>query len=120
MRTLDRTTSRSLSPTGFPEDSSPAIVWTIQTPQKQTSTGSIFMKRRSAIALLALGFAALSYSPQASSQTGWVMLFDGKTMDNFSKVGDANWRIEDGMIVSDKGNGFLVTKTDYKDYQIRA
>jgi hypothetical protein len=78
------------------------------------------MKRQSAIALLALGFAALSWSPQASSQTGWITLFDGKSLDGFTKVGDANWRIEDGMIVADKGNGFLVTKTDYKDYEIKA
>src|SRR6201999_209861 len=85
-----------------------------------TSKGSIFMKRRSAIALLSIGFAALAYSPKASSETGWVTLFDGKSMDNFNKVGNANWRIEDGMIVSDKGDGFLVTKTDYKDYEIKA
>jgi hypothetical protein len=80
----------------------------------------IFMKRRSAIALLALGFAALSYAPQASSETGWVTLFDGKNIDNFNKIGDANWRVEDGAIVADKGNGFLITKNEYKDYQIKA
>jgi Domain of Unknown Function (DUF1080) len=78
------------------------------------------MKRRSAIALLVMGFAALSYSPQASSETGWVTLFDGKSLDNFNKIGDANWRVEDGVIVADKGNGFLVTKNSYGDYQIRA
>jgi Domain of Unknown Function (DUF1080) len=78
------------------------------------------MKRHSAVAALALGFAALAYSPQASSEGGWVPLFDGKSLDGFNKVGDANWRIEDGMIVADKGNGFLVTKSDYKDYEIRA
>jgi 3-keto-disaccharide hydrolase len=78
------------------------------------------MKRRSAIAMLAFGFAALAYSPQASSETGWVTLFDGKSLDNFDKVGDANWRVEDGMIVADKGNGFLVTKNEYTDYEIRA
>jgi len=78
------------------------------------------MKRRAAIASLVLGFAALAYAPPASSEGGWVSLFDGKSLDGFSKVGDANWRIEDGMIVADKGNGFLVTKTDYKDYEIRA
>jgi hypothetical protein len=95
-------------------------------PQKWPATKNnikwedIFMKSRSAIALLALGVAALSYSPQASSQTGWVSLFDGKSMDKFSPIGDANWRVEDGMIVADKGNGFLVSKTDYKDYEIRA
>jgi Domain of Unknown Function (DUF1080) len=79
-----------------------------------------FMKRRATIATLALGLAALSYAPQAWSDNGWVTLFDGKSLDNFNKIGDANWRIEDGMIVADRGNGFLVTKNDYKDYQIRA
>jgi hypothetical protein len=78
------------------------------------------MKRRAAIASFVLGLAALAYAPQASSEGAWVPLFDGKSLDDFSKVGDANWRIEDGMIVADKGNGFLVTKTDYKDYEIRA
>lgn len=79
------------------------------------------MKRRTAIvASLVFGFAALAYSPQASSETGWVTLFDGKNMDSFNKIGDANWRVEDGMIVADKGNGFLVTKDTYTDYQIRA
>ncbi|OIQ73481.1 CHASE domain protein [mine drainage metagenome] len=78
------------------------------------------MKRRSAIALLLAGFAALSYAPQASSETGWVTLFDGKNLDNFNKIGDANWRIEDGAVVADKGNGFLVTKNAYTDFQIRA
>jgi hypothetical protein len=78
------------------------------------------MKRRSAIALLVVGFAALSWSPQAWSETGWVSLFDGKDTNSFDKIGDANWRIEDGMIVADKGNGFLVTKKDYTDYDIKA
>jgi hypothetical protein len=89
--------------------------------QEQKSIGrEINMKRRSAIALLLVGFATLSYSPQASSESGWVTLFDGKSLDNFNKVGDANWRVEDGTIVADKGNGFLVTKNSYGDYQIRA
>ena len=78
------------------------------------------MKRRSMIALLAFGFAALAWSPQASSETGWVTLFDGKDLDSFNKIGDANWRVEDGMIVADKGNGFLMTKNEYTDYEIRA
>ena len=78
------------------------------------------MKRRSAIALLVAGFAAFAYAPQASSETGWVSLFDGKDTNSFDKIGDANWRVEDGMIVADKGNGFLVTKNDYADYDLKA
>jgi hypothetical protein len=89
--------------------------------QEQTSNGEkISMNRRSAIALLLAGVAALSYSPQASSENGWVTLFDGKNLDNFNAIGDANWRVEDGAVVADKGNGFLVTKNAYTDYQIRA
>jgi Domain of Unknown Function (DUF1080) len=89
--------------------------------QKQCSIWEkIIMKRRSAIALILVGVAALSYSPQASSETGWVTLFDGKNLDHFNAIGDANWRLEDGSVVADKGNGFLVTKDVYTDYQIRA
>jgi len=78
------------------------------------------MKSRSALALLLAGVAALCYAPQASSEAGWVTLFDGKSLDNFNNIGDANWRVEDGLIVADKGNGFLVSKDGYGDFQVRA
>jgi hypothetical protein len=59
---------------------------------------------------------------QASGQTdaGWVTLFDGKNLDNWSKIGDANWRLEDGVVVADKGDGFLVSKNTYADFELRA
>jgi Domain of Unknown Function (DUF1080) len=78
------------------------------------------MNRRSALALLLGGFATLSYWPKASSEGGWITLFDGKNLDNFNKIGDANWRLEDGAVVADKGNGFLVSKEGYGDFEIRA
>ena len=35
-------------------------------------------------------------------------------------MGDANWRVEDGAIVADKGKGgFLLSKDSYKDFQLR-
>jgi hypothetical protein len=49
----------------------------------------------------------------------WATLFDGKNLDNFNTIGDANWRIEEGSIVADKGNGFLVTKNSYGNFQLR-
>lgn len=73
-----------------------------------------------AMGLTFIGFAAFSLPHQASGQAGWVTLFDGKKLDNFNKIGDANWRIEDGAVVADKGNGFLVSKEAYGDFQIRA
>jgi 3-keto-disaccharide hydrolase len=80
------------------------------------------MKRWYALgaALLLVGFAAFSTSHHAAAADGWVTLFDGKNLDNFDQTGNANWRIEDGSVVADKGNGFLVTKQAYTDYQIRA
>jgi hypothetical protein len=78
------------------------------------------MKRWFALAGLLVATAAFWSAQQAVSQSGSTVLFDGKNLDNFEKVGDANWRIEDGAVVADKGNGFLVTKNSYGDFQLRA
>jgi Domain of Unknown Function (DUF1080) len=55
---------------------------------------------------------------------GWITLLDGsspKTLDNWNRIGEANWRVEDGAVVADKGKGgHLVSKNSYKDFQIRA
>ena len=71
-----------------------------------------------ALSIAALG--AVWQSQPASSQAGWVTLFDGKSLDSWNQVGDANWKIADGAVVADKGNGFLVSKNDYGDFQIKA
>jgi 3-keto-disaccharide hydrolase len=81
------------------------------------------MKRRTLVAGLAFGFAVVGCSlPAWVPGTGWTTLIDGeKGLDNFERVGDANWRVQDGAIVADKGKGgFLVTKSSYRDFQIRA
>ena len=81
------------------------------------------MKRRTFLSttLLIVGLIAAAgpCEAQAQTSTGWISLFDGKNLDNFTQVGDANWRIEDGSVVADKGNGFLVTKNSYGDFQLR-
>lgn len=53
---------------------------------------------------------------------GWTTLIDGASgLDNFNRVGDANWRAEGGAIVADSGKGgFLVSKKPYRDFQLRA
>ena len=79
------------------------------------------MKRSSAILGALFVAGALFATQQAFSQgDGWTILLDGKSIDSFNKVGDANWRVEDGAVVADKGNGFLVTKEKYGDFQLRA
>ena len=83
------------------------------------------MKR---LLVLALGLAVIGCSEMPSMPSwmpgsGWSTLIDGdKGLENFDRVGDANWRAQDGAIVADKAQngGHLVTKKSYKDFQIRA
>lgn len=73
------------------------------------------------LALLAgLAGLALAPTPSSAQTAGFTTIFDGKKLDGWDKVGDANWRIEDGAAVADKGNGFLVTQKDYKNFSLRA
>lgn len=82
------------------------------------------MRRSSFLALgllaAALGLAGCSSLPGVGG--GWINLIDGNNgLENFNRIGEANWRAEDGAIVADKGaGGYLVTKKSYKDFQIRA
>ena len=80
------------------------------------------MQRRCAIAvaLLIAGLALTWRAQEASGQAGWVKLFDGQSLDNWNAIGDANWRLIDGIVEADKGNGFLVSKGTYTDFEIRA
>ena len=78
------------------------------------------MFRRLALGLLAtLVLAGCGSTPQ---DAGWVTLIDGdQGLDNWDRLGDANWHAEGGLIVADKGKGgFLVSKSNYKDFAIRA
>ena len=58
-----------------------------------------------------------------SGPTKWTTLIDGASgLENFDRLGDANWRAEDGAIVADKARvaSYLVSKNSYKDFQIKA
>ena len=73
-------------------------------------------------ALLATGFTVFgcSSSPSAQGDAGWTTLFDGSSLDNWNQIGNANWRLAEGVVQADKGNGFLVSKNSYVDFQIRS
>jgi hypothetical protein len=82
------------------------------------------LKRLSVIAMgmlvVALGLFGCSHPPAGQAESGWITLFDGTGLENWSVIGDANWRVADGAVIADKGTGFLVSKNAYKDFQIRA
>ena len=50
----------------------------------------------------------------------WTTLFDGSSLASFNPLGDANWKIVDGVAQADNGTGFLVTKSSYGDFQLKA
>jgi hypothetical protein len=78
------------------------------------------MNRRSLVALLA-GTAALA-APRgiARAQAALTPLFNGRDLAGWDRIGTANWRVEDGALVADRGNGFLVTPRDYRDFHLVA
>lgn len=67
--------------------------------------------------------AALGGCAMGGGQAGWTPLFDGtRGMDNFTKVGDANWAMTEGALQASQGGkdpSYLVTKESYKDFMIR-
>jgi len=76
-----------------------------------------------AILLAAIGAAGCA---SMAGDGGWQTLIDGgKGMENWTNLGGANWRSEDGAIVADSKPGpentyYLLSKNSYKDFQIRA
>jgi hypothetical protein len=78
---------------------------------------SIF-KLISSLVFLSLSVFGCANMPGAMS--GWTTLLDGtQGMENFAPIGDANWRMVDGMLQADKGSGFLISKNSYGNFQMR-
>ena len=50
---------------------------------------------------------------------GWESLLDPQ-LSKFDRVGQANWSYVDGAVVANRGIGYLVTKSDYADFELRA
>lgn len=79
------------------------------------------MKRMTAVtgALLIVAFTAFGCATMQDG--GWVTLIDGKKgLENFDRIGDANWRGQHDYIVADQGKGgYLVSKKSYKDFALR-
>lgn len=84
-------------------------------------------KQRSSITaglLFSAAFTLFGCASEPSGDAGWVTLIDGAAgLENWNRVGDANWRVVDGVIQADrktvKGSTFLMTKKSYSDFQIR-
>src|SRR5436305_176270 len=51
---------------------------------------------------------------------GWKTILDARSLASWDRTGDANWRVEGGDVVADKGTGFIITKESYGDFELRA
>ncbi len=77
-----------------------------------------------AVGLIAVSYIAVQFTPQAYGQSGagWIVLFDGKNLGDWDKVGETNWRVENGAIVADKRTSktpaYLLSKKTYKDFML--
>ena len=75
------------------------------------------MKRLLLIALAFVALAAQGLTAQAKD--GWVTLFNGKDLNSFNVIGTANWQIVDGAVQANMGTGYLVSKENYTDFEIK-
>jgi hypothetical protein len=82
------------------------------------------MKRSAFLACGALAAASVltACSSLPGTGGGWTTLIDGERgLENFERVGEANWHGEGGAIVADRGaGGFLVSKQSWRDFALRA
>lgn len=73
---------------------------------------------------VALTGCAANQAALMATDPGWTTLVDGtRGLENFQRVGDANWVAEDGAIQATSGGkdpGYLVTRTAYKDFVLKA
>ena len=57
---------------------------------------------------------------QQTAQAPWETLLDGTNLNSWSAIGNANWRLNEGNVQAELGNGFLVSTKSYQDFQIQA
>ena len=77
------------------------------------------MKRVFAAVFVTVFLAVVAVQGQEGGG-GWVRLFDGKTLGQWTPVGNANWKVVNGEIWSTDGGGFLLSKQTYTNFEIRA
>lgn len=66
----------------------------------------------------ALLFSLNCHSEQAAKTE--VLINGEQGLENWNQTGSGNWRIEDGAIIADAGNGLLVSKNSYQDFRLTA
>ena len=87
-----------------------------------TLKGVVMMRAATVALALFLGFAGFAAPPAVSAQAGggWTTVFDGKSLNGWTPIGNANWKLAEGAVQADMGSGFLVSNQSYGDFELRA
>jgi hypothetical protein len=70
------------------------------------------------VAVLAI-FHQLSLHSVAQGAQQSTVLFDGTNLNAWNPIGNANWKLGEGVVQANSGNGFLVTKESYQDFELK-
>jgi hypothetical protein len=89
-----------------------------QYTEAMVGSGGWIMRRALVSGVVIWTLALMTVFAQQPSP-GLVTLFDGSHLNNFNKVGNANWKLADGTVEATSGSGFLVSKENYGDFEIR-
>jgi hypothetical protein len=84
-----------------------------------------FLHRRrrfcaAALLLAAAPTAGCAVPAKPAAREGWTTLLDASMLERWRRVGDANWRVVEGVIQADRGAGYLVSQASYGNLQLRA
>ncbi len=57
--------------------------------------------------------------PADELDVGWIRLFDGQSLTGWRNSGNANWKLEDGVLVASAGDaGLLYTSVRFSDFEL--
>ncbi len=104
----------------------------VQNSSAPTALACKALRRAGVALLLALTFQNSGLAQETSEKpaeannltaeqtaAGWVLLFDGKTLDGWRPTGNADWKVENGEIQVTTGDaGWLMTNDEYADYEL--
>ncbi len=55
----------------------------------------------------------------ATREPRWKILFDGRNLNAWNSLGDANWKLAAEGVAADAGNGMLVSKAAFRDFELK-
>jgi glucose/arabinose dehydrogenase len=79
------------------------------------------LRFRGDLGAVALGGIKVRPLEENADEKGFRPLFDGEGLEGWRKVGEADWKVEDGVLTGSGKKGFLATeRADFRDFELAA